>query len=50
MDSATHRDRVVGLEAMDEILVLDAGRVLERGSHRALLAGEHYPKLLGLLE
>ena len=44
----THR--AVGLEAMDEILVLDAGRVLERGSHSALLAGEHYPKLLGLVE
>ncbi len=44
----THR--VVGLEAMDEILVLDAGRVLERGSHRTLLAGEHYPKLLGMVE
>ncbi|WP_166396096.1 thiol reductant ABC exporter subunit CydC [Rubrobacter marinus] len=32
----THR--LVGLEAMDEILVLDAGRVVERGTH-AELAG-----------
>lgn len=32
----THR--LVGLEAMDEILVLEAGRVVERGSHAALLA------------
>ena len=38
----------VGLEAMDEILVLDAGRVLERGTHRQLAAAEHYPQLLGL--
>ncbi len=32
----THR--LVGLEAMDEIVVLDRGRVVERGSHEALLA------------
>lgn len=32
----THR--LVGLEAMDEILVLDHGRIAERGSHHALLA------------
>lgn len=32
----THR--LVGMEAMDEILVLDRGRVVERGSHDALLA------------
>ena len=31
----THR--LVGLEAMDEILVLDAGRVVERGRHADLL-------------
>ena len=31
----THR--LVGLEAMDEILVLDRGRVAERGSHQELL-------------
>jgi ATP-binding cassette subfamily C protein CydC len=38
----------VGLDAMDEILVLDAGRVRERGTHEALLGAEHYPHLLGL--
>lgn len=32
----THR--LVGLEAMDEILVLDNGRVVERGHHAELLA------------
>lgn len=32
----THR--LVGLEAMDEILVLEAGGVIERGSHAALVA------------
>ena len=32
----THRLR--GLEAVDEVLVLDAGRVVERGSHAELLA------------
>lgn len=32
----THR--LVGLEAMDEILVLDRGQVAERGTHRELLA------------
>jgi thiol reductant ABC exporter CydC subunit len=32
----THR--LVGLEAMDEILVLRSGAVVERGSHQALLA------------
>jgi ABC-type transport system involved in cytochrome bd biosynthesis fused ATPase/permease subunit len=31
----THR--LVGLEAMDEIVVLDAGRVVERGTHAELL-------------
>ena len=31
----THR--VAGLECVDEILVMDAGRVVERGSHDALL-------------
>jgi ABC-type multidrug transport system fused ATPase/permease subunit len=33
---------------MDEILVLDAGRVCERGTHRQLATAEHYPRLLGL--
>jgi ABC-type multidrug transport system fused ATPase/permease subunit len=32
----THR--LVGMEAMDEILVLEKGRVVERGQHAALLA------------
>ena len=32
----THR--LVGLEAMDEIIVLDRGRVVEQGHHAALLA------------
>ncbi|HUH80208.1 MAG TPA: thiol reductant ABC exporter subunit CydC [Solirubrobacteraceae bacterium] len=32
----THR--LEGLEAMDEIVLLDGGRVLERGTHRELLA------------
>ena len=33
----THR--LAGLEAMDEIIVLDAGRVVERGTHADLVAG-----------
>lgn len=32
----THR--LVGLEAMDEILVMDGGEIVERGSHEELLA------------
>jgi ABC-type multidrug transport system fused ATPase/permease subunit len=28
----------VGLEALDEILVMDQGRIVERGAHDALLA------------
>jgi ABC-type multidrug transport system fused ATPase/permease subunit len=32
----THR--LVGMEWMDEILVLDGGRVVERGKHAELLA------------
>ena len=32
----THR--LAGLEAMDEIVVLDAGRVVERGTHAQLVA------------
>jgi ATP-binding cassette subfamily C protein CydCD len=32
----THR--LAGLEAVDEIIVLDGGRVVERGTHRELLA------------
>jgi ATP-binding cassette subfamily C protein CydC len=42
----THRP--VGLERMDQIVVLDRGRVIERGDHRSLLAATHYPRLLGL--
>ena len=34
----THR--LVGMEDMDEILVLDQGRVVERGTHESLLARE----------
>jgi thiol reductant ABC exporter CydC subunit len=40
----THRLR--GLEDVDEIVVLDAGRVVERGTHAALMAtGRVYPRL-----
>jgi ATP-binding cassette subfamily C protein CydC len=34
----THR--LVGLEAMDEILVMDAGRILQRGTHAELSAAD----------
>ncbi len=40
--------RTAGLEAMGEIVVLDSGRIRERGTHQQLLATEHYPRLLGL--
>lgn len=40
----THRP--VGLEAMDEILVLDAGRVTARGTYAELIACERLPRLL----
>ncbi len=40
----THR--LAGLEALDEVLVLDRGRVLERGTHAELLAlGARYASL-----
>jgi thiol reductant ABC exporter CydC subunit len=40
----THR--LAGLEAVDEIIVLDGGRVVERGTHRELLAsGANYAAL-----
>ncbi len=42
----THRP--VALAQMDEILVLDQGRVVERGTHAELLKAPIYPRLLGL--
>jgi ATP-binding cassette subfamily C protein CydC len=43
----THR--LVGLETMDEILVLKNGRVIERGVHQALIdAGGYYQRMLAL--
>lgn len=42
----THRP--VALAEMDEILVLDQGRVVARGTHHELLRGDLYPRLLGL--
>src|SRR5256885_10346116 len=40
----THR--LAGLEAVDEVVVLDAGRVVERGTHDELLtAGGRYYEL-----
>jgi ABC-type multidrug transport system fused ATPase/permease subunit len=43
----THR--LVGLEHMDEILVLDHGCILQRGTHDALLAADGlYQRLWGL--
>ncbi|NEX17980.1 MAG: thiol reductant ABC exporter subunit CydC [Halochromatium sp.] len=42
----THRP--VALAQMDEILVLDQGRVVERGTHAELLKALIYPRLLGL--
>lgn len=42
----THR--LVGLEALDEILVLDDGSVVERGSHAELLAANgNYARMVG---
>jgi ATP-binding cassette subfamily C protein CydCD len=40
----THR--LIGLENMDEIIVMDQGRIIERGTHRELLgAGNLYARL-----
>jgi ABC-type multidrug transport system fused ATPase/permease subunit len=41
----THR--LAGLDAVDEIIVLDGGHVVERGSHRELIrqAGSHYQQM-----
>ena len=40
----THR--LTGLESMDEIVVMDRGRIVERGTHRVLLAADgRYSKL-----
>jgi ATP-binding cassette, subfamily C, bacterial CydCD len=38
----TITQHIVGLEAMDEILVLQNGRIIERGSHDLLLASRGY--------
>ena len=38
--SLTLTHRLVGLERMDEIIVLDQGWIVERGDHAALLAHE----------
>jgi ATP-binding cassette subfamily C protein CydC len=42
----THRP--VWLAAMDEVLVLESGRVAARGTYAELIAGERLPRLLGL--
>jgi ABC-type multidrug transport system fused ATPase/permease subunit len=44
----THRP--IGLETMDQVIVLEQGRVLERGAHAELLAaGGRYAQLTGFL-
>ncbi len=43
----THRR--VGLDRMDEIIMLDRGRVIASGSYTDLLAGEHLPRLLRVM-
>ena len=42
----THRP--LALAEMDEIVVLDQGRIVERGTHDTLLGQALYPRLLGL--
>lgn len=44
---STHH--LVGMEAMDEILVLEQGRIVERGSHQILLSQNGFYKRLWLL-
>jgi len=40
----THR--LAGLDAVDEVIVLDGGRILERGTHAELLRiGDHYARM-----
>jgi len=47
--SLTLTHRLVGLETMDEIIVLHQGQVVERGDHAALLAfGGHYRHMWNL--
>lgn len=43
----THRR--VGLDRMDEIIMLDRGRVIASGSYTDLLGGEHLPRLLRVM-
>lgn len=42
----THR--LIGLEAMDEILILEGGQVVERGRHAELLRGGLYWRMLAI--
>lgn len=37
--TGARRNRLVGMEEMDEILVMDAGHVVERGAPRATARG-----------
>jgi ABC-type multidrug transport system fused ATPase/permease subunit len=43
----THR--LEGLDAMDEIVIIEGGRIVERGTHDQLLAQKgHYGEMLAL--
>ncbi|MBN1450224.1 MAG: thiol reductant ABC exporter subunit CydC [Anaerolineales bacterium] len=44
----THR--LIGLEAMDEILVLQAGRIMERGTHTELIARDGLYRQMEVLQ